>query len=181
MRHRRRAFTPQRLLLSMTRCPLLLAANVPFAARLPFQLPPSPRSHCVRVVAAWALRPPENYTWPGSNWRPSACEADVIATRPQVLWSHAQRRCASTIWAKPRAHNVIECSLGLRLESAGLSRRLGRKRAHASAKRCTCIRRASRVHPSSLNLAKVRRMLFGREMGRKRFAFYISFGPRKTM
>ena len=29
------------------------------------------------------------YTWPGSNWRPSACEADVIATRPQVL-------CAAT-------------------------------------------------------------------------------------
>ena len=27
----------------------------------------------------------ENYTWPGSNWRPSACWADVIATRPQVL------------------------------------------------------------------------------------------------
>ena len=26
----------------------------------------------------------QNYTWPGSNWRPSACEADVIATRPQV-------------------------------------------------------------------------------------------------
>ena len=25
------------------------------------------------------------YTWPGSSWRPSACEADVIATRPQVL------------------------------------------------------------------------------------------------
>ena len=25
------------------------------------------------------------YTWPGSKWRPSACEADVIATRPQVL------------------------------------------------------------------------------------------------
>ena len=25
------------------------------------------------------------YTWPGSNWRPSACETDVIATRPQVL------------------------------------------------------------------------------------------------
>ena len=24
-------------------------------------------------------------TWPGSNWRPSACEADVIVTRPQVL------------------------------------------------------------------------------------------------
>ena len=27
----------------------------------------------------------DRYTWPGSNWRPSACEADVIATRPQVL------------------------------------------------------------------------------------------------
>ena len=27
----------------------------------------------------------KQYTWPGSNWRPSACEADVIATRPQVL------------------------------------------------------------------------------------------------
>ena len=25
------------------------------------------------------------YTWPGSNRRPSACEADVIATRPQLL------------------------------------------------------------------------------------------------
>ena len=25
-----------------------------------------------------------SYTWPGSSWRPSACEADVIATRPQV-------------------------------------------------------------------------------------------------
>ena len=25
------------------------------------------------------------YTWPGSIWRPSACEADVIATRPRVL------------------------------------------------------------------------------------------------
>ena len=31
------------------------------------------------------------YTWPGSNWRPSACEADVIATRPQV-------RCLSDRW-----------------------------------------------------------------------------------
>ena len=27
----------------------------------------------------------ELYTWPGSNWRPSACGANVIATRPQVL------------------------------------------------------------------------------------------------
>ena len=29
------------------------------------------------------------YTWPGSNWRPSACWADVIATRPQVLLAQA--------------------------------------------------------------------------------------------
>ena len=28
------------------------------------------------------------YTWPGSNWRSSACEAAVIATRPQVLTWH---------------------------------------------------------------------------------------------
>ena len=27
----------------------------------------------------------QNYTRPGSNWRLSACEADVIATRPRVL------------------------------------------------------------------------------------------------
>ena len=31
------------------------------------------------------------YTWPGSNWRPSACEADVIATRPQVLLLHTSK------------------------------------------------------------------------------------------
>ena len=38
------------------------------------------------------------YTWPGSNWRPSACEADVIATRPQVLrnleGAWLRRKCA---------------------------------------------------------------------------------------
>ena len=32
------------------------------------------------------------YTWPGSSWRPSACEADVIATRPQVLNISLKRR-----------------------------------------------------------------------------------------
>ena len=32
------------------------------------------------------------YTWPGSSWRPSACEADVIATRPQVLLIHIRRQ-----------------------------------------------------------------------------------------
>ena len=34
-----------------------------------------------RNVEAQAI---SRYTCPGSNWRPSACEADVIATRPQV-------------------------------------------------------------------------------------------------
>ena len=46
------------------------------------------------------------YTWPGSNWRPSACEADVVATRPQVLlqslqvstrWGDQKRRCTLTL------------------------------------------------------------------------------------
>ena len=32
-----------------------------------------------------ARRMVQAYTWPGSIWRPSACGADVIATRPQVL------------------------------------------------------------------------------------------------
>ena len=40
----------------------------------------------------------KTYTWPGSNWRPSACEADVIATRPQVPW----RCCPSP----PRIRNT---------------------------------------------------------------------------
>ena len=31
------------------------------------------------------------YTWPGSNWRPPACEADVIAARPQVLLLHTSK------------------------------------------------------------------------------------------
>ena len=39
----------------------------------------SPRIHS--VFNRWVK---SLYTWPGSNWRPSACEADVIATRPQV-------------------------------------------------------------------------------------------------
>ena len=36
------------------------------------------------------------YTWPGSNWRPSACWDDIITTRPQV-------RC-------PLGRQEIECS-----------------------------------------------------------------------
>ncbi len=38
------------------------------------------------------------YTWPGSNWRPSACGADVIATRPQVLRVGARRLVALVCW-----------------------------------------------------------------------------------
>ena len=53
----------------------------------PFPKPPAARRET--EVNICRQRAPQNYTWPGSNWRPSACEADVIATRPQVL-------CAST-------------------------------------------------------------------------------------
>ena len=43
--------------------------------------------HCHRPLslnAHWATRI-QNYTRPGSNWRPSACEADVLATKPREL------------------------------------------------------------------------------------------------
>ena len=36
------------------------------------------------------------YTRPGSNWRPSACEADVIATRPRVLVTICQSTLIQT-------------------------------------------------------------------------------------
>ena len=44
------------------------------------------RSCSLRQVAqCWTdAREKQIYTRPGSNWRPSACEADVIATRPLV-------------------------------------------------------------------------------------------------
>ena len=41
------------------------------------------------------------YTWPGLNWRPSACEADVIATRPQLLWGYAIPRVSSKVATSP--------------------------------------------------------------------------------
>ena len=45
-----------------------------------------------------------SYTWPGSSWRPSACGAGAIATRPQVLVSHIH--AGSSMWhhAHPRLH-----------------------------------------------------------------------------
>ena len=38
----------------------------------------------------------KSYTWPGLNWRPSACEADVIATRPRVLVTMRQSTLIQT-------------------------------------------------------------------------------------
>ena len=51
---------------------------------------PAIASTCVGAVHARHMV--KAYTWPGSNWRPSACEADVIATRPQVLLTPCHRR-----------------------------------------------------------------------------------------
>ncbi len=47
--------------------------------------------------ASQAIRPPSPkiHAWPGTSWRPSPREADVIATRTQVLLIH---RCS---WSKP--------------------------------------------------------------------------------
>ena len=44
------------------------------------------------------------YTWPGSSWRPSACEADVIATRPQVLLKLLKENCCK-VWRLPNARH----------------------------------------------------------------------------
>ena len=60
------------------------------AARRPIRIEGSASAQAVK--AQWLCT---CYTWPGSNWRPSACGADVIATRPQV-----RRFCISAerIW-----------------------------------------------------------------------------------
>ena len=50
-----------------------------------------PHSCHLAAVLAAASHNNQTYTWPGSNWRPSACEADVIATRPQVLVEKSRR------------------------------------------------------------------------------------------
>ena len=42
------------------------------------------RERCPDARVDHLRRIASKYTWPGSNWRPSACKADVIATRPQV-------------------------------------------------------------------------------------------------
>jgi hypothetical protein len=52
------------------------------------------------------------YTWPGSNWRPSACEADVIATRPQVLLQSVQ---VSIRWGDQKRRRALTMHLTLNL------------------------------------------------------------------
>ena len=43
-----------------------------------------PSASVLTTSPSRGLRQSKKYTRPGSNWRPSACEADVIATRPLV-------------------------------------------------------------------------------------------------
>ena len=62
------------------------------------------RERCQDARVDHLRRIASKYTWPGSNWRPSACEADVIATRPQV---HVQGLPAEYHAAGPRA-SVID-------------------------------------------------------------------------
>ena len=62
------------------------------------------RERCPDARVDHLRRIASKYTWPGSNWRPSACEADVIATRPQV---HVQCLPAEYHIAGPRA-SVID-------------------------------------------------------------------------
>ena len=59
-----------------------------------------------------------SYTWPGSNWRPSACEADVIATRPQVhgyithVEATAQLICSTSVtYRKHHTRNLTSAPI----------------------------------------------------------------------
>ena len=77
---------------------------------------------CTRAIRK---NPVKIYTWPGSTWRPSACEADVIATRPQVLgeslWSSSYST-AKTNWTVERCspHSGDWCLPGV--EIVGLAK-----------------------------------------------------------
>ena len=65
-----------------------------------------------------------DYTWPGSSWRPSACEADVIATRPQVPYScRGPRNCPALLSAGITAEVFVLCVGGF--AAANLLRRGG--------------------------------------------------------
>ena len=110
-----------------------------------------PVRHRQATIAKCIARPLQiaKYTWPGSNWRPSACEADVIATRPQVLrnpgggrgasvnashpaWTHPQTRTWNPIRRIQRLHH---CSLQFRLEWEPAAK-ANRNKSH----NCTCMR-----------------------------------------
>ena len=102
--------TPNLLIWSQTRCrcaiPPLITVSFLEHARLPSNAMPAfvPRAAthgkknmscrlsgrlstngAVAKQKPQQAKPGAQYIWPGSNWRPSACEADVIATRPQML------------------------------------------------------------------------------------------------
>ena len=66
----------------------------------------------------------ERYTWPGSNWRPSACETDVIATRPQVqcfltFFHKRTPRSGKTAWARSRMNACWARQSDLAFQSRG--------------------------------------------------------------
>ena len=89
-----------------------LAATTGLGVRGKVQKPlslrsPSTRLHSSMPTWAVAVGSDMQYTWPGSNWRPSACEADVIATRPQVLLA------GSKSWLAPSQQgSALTLSLG---------------------------------------------------------------------
>ena len=73
---------PHRLVVRTSRCGRDNPGSTPGAVILNGTAPADLRIPCCRLRCNDRQ---STYTWPGSNWRPSACEADVIATRPQVL------------------------------------------------------------------------------------------------
>ena len=79
----------------------------------------------VAIMEMCCLRswPTRNYTWPGSSWRPSACGADVIATRPQVLMievpSTVERHYVKMLYCAILGH----CNQRVKLTSKPLDQR----------------------------------------------------------
>ena len=60
-----------------------------------------------RCLKGWGRH--QKYTWPGPSWQPSACEADVIATRPQVFcYSGSKLKSWSqTAWGAGKSHGTL--------------------------------------------------------------------------
>ena len=92
----RAAFSEHTTVVRMLQCDARDAlARGPYAPNGADACRKNKRCHGLRALRIHVLRSKiscKKYTWPGSNWRPSACEADVIATRPQVqvlLETHA--------------------------------------------------------------------------------------------